>query len=125
MISALAPYATLFRSLAIDVTAGDALVDPPVRVVLGGEVERLARAGQVVEVAAAHGLLDGGLDPGDVGVHRRPEGPRVDGIARRVAQESPPSSASATRRSIEAMSFCEVISRALARRFSCWAGRAV
>ena len=105
------------QGLAVDVAAGDALVDPPVRVMGGGQVQRFPGPGQVVEVAAPRCLLDRRLDPGDIRSHHRPEGLRVDGrrVDRRCgflvgrSQESPPSSASVARRSIEALSFAGVI----------------
>ena len=52
------------RQDAGDLLALDQLLEPPVGVVLGAEVlDRLAGAGQVVEVAALHGLLDLQVDP--------------------------------------------------------------
>ena len=53
-----------------DLLALDQLLEPPVGVVLGAEaLDRLARAGQVVEVAALHRLLDLEVDPLVLALH--------------------------------------------------------
>ena len=50
---------------AVDVTAGHPLLDPPVGVVGGRQVQRLPRTGEIIEVAAPGGLFDRGFDAGD------------------------------------------------------------